>query len=429
MVRRCFISLLLLVLTSGLEESGARARESDVFARVRVSPRDVVVRQPFRVTISVHTSTWYTAPLRFSNLQIQGAFIIPFTRTRSSVEYFDRKQYASLTFYYLVIPYETGTLEIPGLEITATTPPEGDYKGVEVPVRTRPQKVMVKELPESEEDLWMVASNVSFRESWDKDLDQLKAGDVLERTIVLNAAGTLPSLIQPLEPAKPGGASLYGAHPELKDTRTAQDVNGSWTGRWSYLFEEEGEVVIPEERILWWNPVNKKVYSRTIAERILQIAPNPDLDMMISLKDSLDALQAGTLPVEEPEPFPWKRLMATLSVSLLVLYLLVRIILKLVRAARRRRTSYRSSSRYYLYLCRRALRKGDARAFVNALYTWADRRRYAGQSAALGASLAEKDRDFFSDFMEGMVSGEARPVEEHWKRRMPSLLKSLEKSL
>ena len=74
----------------------------------------------------------HTAPLQFSNLQIDNAFIIPFTRTLSSMTYINNKGYATLTFYYLVFPYETGDILIPPLEITATTPPEGDYKGVPV---------------------------------------------------------------------------------------------------------------------------------------------------------------------------------------------------------------------------------------------------------------------------------------------------------
>ena len=122
MVRiRRYIGLGLLLLA--LE---CPAQEFDAFARVKVSPRDLVVRQPFRVTISVYTATWYTEPLQFTNLKIENAFTVPFTRTLSSIEYIQRKKYATLTFYYLVIPYETGTLEFPSLEIVANPPPVGD---------------------------------------------------------------------------------------------------------------------------------------------------------------------------------------------------------------------------------------------------------------------------------------------------------------
>lgn len=417
---RWTIALFLILLCA----SGGWAREFDAFARVKVSPRNVVVRQPFRVTISVYTATWYTNPLQFNNLKIENAFIIPFTRTLSSIEYIQNKKYASLTFYYLVIPYETGELEIPALEITATTPPVGEYKGIKIPLETRAQRIEIKELPESEEKLWMVAKNVNYRESWNKELDMLKVGDVLERTIVLNASGTLPSLIQPLELEKPVGVSLYPAPPELKDTRTAQDVNGRRTEHYSYLFEEEGEVTFPEEQFFWWNPSTHRVYSRTIPERVLQIAPNPNLDMMVSLKDSLDALQASALQVQEEEPFPWKKYGLILLAGLLALYLLVRIILIIIRHIRRRRKAYLASSRYELNRCRRALRKKDARVFTNTLYTWVDRSRKAGQSAAVYDYLEEEEKKSFLAFMEAVISGKP-DLSQSDRRELSALLKSL----
>ena len=64
--------------------------------------------------------------------------------------------------------------------------------------QTRPQTIKVNAIPSSnDESLTMVANDVYLEEKWNKQLNQLKVGDVIERTIDIYASGTLPSLISP----------------------------------------------------------------------------------------------------------------------------------------------------------------------------------------------------------------------------------------
>lgn len=373
---RCLLvtGALLLMLTPPLA-----AQEFDAFARVQVSPREGVVRQPYRVTISVYTATWYTAPLQFSKLRIDNAFIIPFTRTLSSMSYIDRKPYATLTFHYKVFPYEAGILEIPSLEITATTPALGDSRGVPLALRTRAQQITVNELPRSSDadPPQLVATGLSYEESWSKPGADLRAGDVIERRIALKAEGTLPALIPPLDLEAPEGVSLYPGQAELKDRRGTDAMNGERIEHLSYLFEEEGEVEIPGQVLRWWNPEHRKTYERLIPARTFSIAPNPDLDMLVSLKDSLDALSQAAMPPDDTsELFPWKKALGLGSLAVLALWLLANGGIRLRGYLLRRRQNYLASEAYYFRRALASLRKGQMQAFVNDLYAW------IGQSGA-----------------------------------------------
>lgn len=421
--------LFILILLSGFGLQ-SRAQSHDVFARVSVSPREGVIRQPYRVTISVYTATWYTQPLQFTNFKIENAFIIPFTSTLSSMSYIERKPYATLSFYYLVFPYEHGTMEIPALDIVATTPPEGDYKGVPVQLKTRPQHIEIKTLPVTRtgEALWMVAKNIQFSEQWSKPLDELKVGDVLERSIAINAAGTLPSLIQPLDFPEPAGVSLYAGQTELKDLRNAQDVNGRRTEHYSYLFEEEGQVHIPEKTFSWWNPVTRKVYQRTIQGRSLNIRANPDLDLLVSLKDSLDALNMPDLPVAEKEAFPWKKYGIIGVGSLLALFFMFKIVVILIRFFRIRRKTWLESETFFYYHARRSLHKGNTNEFVNNLYRWLDQSRTSGMPAEFGAYLDEENRKLFHSFLNKQLQHPA-PLSREDKSNLKHLLSEARKAL
>ena len=422
MVKRVLIVLSLI----GILSAEAVAQEFDAFARVSVSPREGVVRQPYRVTISVYTSTWYTKGLQFTNFQIENAFIIPFTRTLSSVNYINRKQYSTLSFYYLVFPYETGTLEIPALEIIATTPPEGDSKAQEITLRTQLQKIQVDAIPSSkDQEIWMVAKNVSFSENWDKPLDKLKVGDVVERKIILKANGTLPSFIEPLDIETPSGVSLYPSQPELNDSRTDEDVNGSRTEHYSYLFEQEGSIIIPEEVIIWWNPITRKVYQRIIPDRTLNIGPNPDLDLLVSLKDSLDALNAPNLPLEEKAPFPWKRYSLIGLLALLAGYILIRLLMGLIRSIYKLRKNYLQSEAHDFKQILHAVQNENTNDIIRLIYIWFDKARKVDQSAAVYDYLNPEDQHNWQNLVQHPDS--ALGTEQ--KNNLKSMLVSLRNQL
>ncbi|MEN8117176.1 MAG: BatD family protein [Bacteroidota bacterium] len=381
---RNVVFLLLGILFLTVISLHSPAQKPNAFARVSITPREGVVRQPYKVTIRVYSSTWFAKPLQFANLQIDDAFIIPFTRTVSSINYINNKKYATLSFYYLVFPYNTGTLEIPELEISTSIPPEGDYKGQPVVIKSRPQKIKVNPVPSTKnEEVWMVAKNITIKEHWDKPLDNLKVGDVAEREITITASGTLPSLILPLEIEKPELVSTYPKEPVLRDKHTDKDVNGLRIEKYAYLFEKEGEIILPEEIVTWWNPITKRVYNRIIPERKLNILANPDLALMKSLKDSL---QAMTTPAEvelEEKTTPWARIGIIAVLTLVILWLVLKTGKKAVKSVKNRRAAYLQSEPYFYKKVVRTLNKGETIQFIRELYGWFDKARKSGQTPAI----------------------------------------------
>lgn len=399
--------------------------QHDTFARVKVSPRNGVVKQAYKVTISVYTSTWYTEPLQFSNLQIDNAFIIPFTRTLSSMTYMNGKGYATLTFYYLVFPYETGNMVIPPLDITATTPPEGDYKAVAVKINTRPQTIKVSTIPATPEaPVTMVANDVYLQEKWNKPLDNLKVGDVIERTIHIYASGTLPSLISPFTPETPLNTSLYPRNTELKDQRTTTNAGGLRIEQYAYLFEEEGTITIPKETISWYSPLTKRTYSRSTEAHTLTIAPNPDLAVMQSLKDSLQALNAPVGIQQGKKEIPWNTILITILVSLLFIFAIQQAI-KLIVSINKQRKKYLLSEAYYLKQLLAAIHKGQNRLIINQLYRWYDRARKQNHPLTI-TSLVSNDE---KKLLELILSSPNGHIQSKNRRELKQIIKKVSKRL
>lgn len=381
-----------LILVTLFVSAPLEAQSAEAFARVSVSPRQGIVRQPYKVTIEVYSSTWFTSGLQFSNFVMEDAFIIPFTRTLSSISYINNKKYSTLSFYYLVFPYTEGELYIPEIELTANIPPVGEYKGVDRILKTKKQRIVVNPIPNNKDkSIDLVAQSASIKESWDKPLTDLKVGDVVVRQITLNVRGTLPSLISPLTIEEPEFVSLYAKDAVLKDKRDNNSVNGQRIETYSYLFEKEGELIIPEQEIVWCNPSNLKTYKRVLPEKKLVIAPNPDLALLQSLKDSLDAINAPDLTVETQENYPWKRVLEIGLFSLMVLFIVYKMTRREVSRAIDRRHAYLNSEAFYYKKINKAIAQKEMTVILNSIYNWLDFTRQPGQPTSVSAYLNSSD--------------------------------------
>lgn len=369
--------------------------QTNCFAKVETNLHSVYVQQPLRVTITVMTSTWFTAPLVFNNLQVPDAFTVPFTAAAPGQFEHNGQQYAGVQFYFIVFPYKPGSYNIPSLEITATTPPAGSSVSEKVTVRTPPQAYVVKPVPhEFPADVaWMVAKNVVLHERWNHPLDSLKVGDVLENTVMIDAMGTVPQFIPPVKSEKVSWANIYPQTPQLTDTRDENDANGERLERNTWLLLKPGHFEIPGTTVYWWNPFVGRLYKQSTPARKIYIRPNPNLGMLATLQDSL----ATTVPVATPQkgklsvlglPWYWALLCAAVAVGFL--WLLVYLIKRISGCVRAARLAYKQSEQYWF---RKFLRTGPgSAAFLTRLYQWWDRLTFPGILPAVLPSLPAGDK-------------------------------------
>jgi hypothetical protein len=372
---RCRLFCIVIILLFGTVR--AVAQKVDAFARISLSKRSVYAQQPIKATITVYTATWFTQPLSFDNIQIPNAFIIPFTRTTPGVFQINGKQYAGLEFYYLIYPYKSGSYQLPVINITAETPPEGDYRGVRVKVKTQPLKYTVKEVPASfNGESWFVAKSASLSDHWSKSLSTVKVGDVVERTIQIRARGALPNFIPEIKPGTPEGVSTYQNDPQLIDQRNEYDVNGTRVEKVTYLFEKAGAITIPGVKLQWWNPIRQHVETRETKAVTVNVHPNENLGILATVRDSLNAQQA--VPGQDKAKRPslifgmtWKKFSVFVLASLIVLWIVFKLIRRFSRWIRAKRGQYRASEKYWFHQFMRADSKPSE--IIARFYAWWDR--------------------------------------------------------
>ncbi|MFT3823722.1 MAG: BatD family protein [Chitinophagaceae bacterium] len=377
----CFILLVLLL-------AAVSQAQVKCFARISLDRDRVYVQQPFKVTITVLTATWYTAPLDFDNIQIPNAFILSFDQTTPGMFTVGSDQYAGLQFYYIVFPYKAGDFTVPPINIIAETPAKGSSKSEKVTLKTSPHRFTVMPVPANHADKnWFVAKNVTVQERWNKPLQKLKVGDIIERTISVHASGTLPQFIPPLQKDSLGFASTYLRDADLHDERNEYDANGSLTQTVIYLLEKEGDFTIPEVNVTWWNPNTGKLYSRVASAGKVHVAANPNLGIVTTLRDSLNAKApvAATGKVQKQgykiAGIAWYWALLIALVVAYLLYLLVLFVIRLVRLYNAKRALYLAGEKHYF---RKFMHSAvQLPVFIKSLYAWWDRFPISGKSSAV----------------------------------------------
>jgi hypothetical protein len=397
MVRSLFIILICLSLSEAYGQ----------FATAELSRKKVVVEQSVRVKITAYSPTWFAEPLSFSNLQINGAFIQSFSKTIPGIKYVEGKKYATLEFFYILFPYKDGELIFPELTLTTSIPEEGEYKGKPVTLKTKAMTLQVDPVPSNtDQEHWIVANNIRISNQWSADLNSVKVGDVLIRTVTIKAAGTLPSFIDEPEIGTADFASIYTTEPEFIDDRDEKNVNGQRIDKYSYLIEQTGTFTIPEVSITWWNPNSAKYFSRKLPAYEILVSENPDMSSLLHLKDSLNSLgQPAMMEAEEAEKELDYAFWLKVLLVVYVIYKLVRLVLKVLLISKfisRQKEKRRLKKMQYLqseaYQFDQVKKQDNSKGMMNALYRWLDSSDYNIDPKDL-ETLSHGDKEFENEVL------------------------------
>lgn len=394
----------------------AENKDANIWASVQFNKRTVVVGEPVMVTITVYTSTWFTSPPEFSEIQVPNAIMVDYKqRTGSMSKTIGNRSYPAIEKKYLVYPLKEGENSLPSMTIVVESPPEGDYKAKRSVIQSPERSFHVAPLPEGLiMESWLTAYNVRLNETWNKSTDQLRQGDVLDRRITIEASGALAALIPPLDIVESSFGNLYSRTPSLNNVQNQSSFTGTRTETWTYLMESEGSFTIPGISVSWYNPFSQRVENAEIGAREITIVANPDMDFLLSMQDSLQAmLEIGEKPEETSFQWMglngWQLTLALLTLSI-ILYLLYRLIHRIVTITRDNKIAEMDSEERYFEDFMSVSRERDAAAVMGALLSWYDRYRLDRYGPVFGDFIcAAGDPELKEQFarMEGVVFAES----------------------
>jgi hypothetical protein len=349
----------------------------NLISYVTLNSKEAYIGQPVKLTVSVYSSTWFTSGIDIGNIQIDGAITV-FFRSLSNSQDFNGKRHAGVNFYYDIFPTQEGEITIPSLSIIVESPKPGGYKGLKRTITTKPKTLNVKSIPYGyDPNNWLVATSLNVNQKWSSSLTEIKVGDVVQRTIRRSAGGTLSEFIPATNWDSINGISIYPKRPKLNTIKSKTAVSSNRSETVSYLFEKEGEFILPKVEYMYWNSRTKKFYKKQIDSVLISVKPNADLAMLASIKKSLQKEQVEEIEAEEKPLLIFglkpKTFLQYLVIGLVILYLLFIILKRIISIAKTNYNRYLKSESYAFIKVKKAVSKNDYRLFLALIPSWLNR--------------------------------------------------------
>jgi hypothetical protein len=173
----------------------------------------------------------------------------------------DGERYGVYEKRYVIFPQRSGPLEIPDIlfrgEVTDgssnfvfrnmnTRRVTAFIEGVTIDIKERPASAPVGEG-------WLPVTGLSLEESWNGDIEALKVGESVVRTLTLRAEGLDGALLPPFSPTLIDGLNLYPDPADISRTFVDGSIVGTRIEQSTYVALRAGEISIPALEIPWWD--------------------------------------------------------------------------------------------------------------------------------------------------------------------------------
>ena len=343
-----------------LEFSSALAA-GDIVLRSSVQPEKAWLGQRVILQIDVLGSDGWTQITRFDDIEIPGAYLM---RTDSQgtrlQETIDGTSYSGQRYEFSIYPQAAGVIEIPVTGVEVTTRAAGGDTGASVQQAHAPAVTLLSNIPAGAENIRGLVSTTQLtaEQTWQSPDETPEVGDALQRTVSLQAVDVSGMAFTPLEHEDIPGVGIYPAQPTVEDTSNRGSLNGSRTEVVTYVFEQSGEVQIPDIEFSWWNLADSKLEHVVLPGHLIRVAAGAG------------SVSGAALPVSQLK----KRYLVPLVIMLLLLvYVLYFFRKALVKRWVAWRVARKESEKVYFQLVVKSIRSKKSAAALRSIMRWLDR--------------------------------------------------------
>ncbi|WDE96209.1 hypothetical protein PQO03_10860 [Lentisphaera profundi] len=235
------------------------------------------VGQKLNFDIVLYSPTWFSGTPRFEIPEMADAIIfkIPGSPLPGRMDK-NGKEFISQSHSFAIFTRKAGELNIPAFTVEFSIAQSGKE-----PLRVTTQSKVLELstlLPSAlKQKIFITCEDYTLEEQWDKNIKDgsFKVGDSLKRTITRTCRNSLAMLIPPIDVKTDKNFSVYPASPKLNNSMQRGDFSASRVEVFNYIFEKEGEIILPEIITYCWNPTTNKVAKSILKKQELKISPNP----------------------------------------------------------------------------------------------------------------------------------------------------------
>jgi hypothetical protein len=197
---------------------------------------------------------------------------VPFQAERNGV------RYRVLERHYAIFPERSGDLIVPPLQLSGRLVErrsdrlwQPTVRGRRIQVSSDPIQLTIQPRPASfSGDSWQPARNLELTQQISAS-GSLRVGEPVTRTVIVDAVGLEENMItEPVWPEIPN-ARIYPDQPQGISRDDGQWVLGHKEFRYAVVPEQEGELVLPELTVYWWDTVNNRQQKAVLPAKILEV--------------------------------------------------------------------------------------------------------------------------------------------------------------
>ena len=261
------------------QASPSNATGQAVYTETLVNKTTVYVQEQLLLTQRLYTSVQLT-DLSLEELAVPGAIVLK-TSQNQFRKRIGNRDYIVVEMIYALFPQASGELEIPAISISAFETDNRQSsifrsRGNQLIRNTESKTINVLAKPaQIATDQWMPSSQLQLDQQWSNKLDQLVVGEPITRTITISAKGLTGAQIQPLKLEPSSDYKIYPDQPQFDEQVAADGVSGIRRESFALVPNRQGNISLPEISVRWWDTVNQRLQTATLAAIELQVGPAP----------------------------------------------------------------------------------------------------------------------------------------------------------
>jgi hypothetical protein len=236
---------------------------------------------------------------------------VPFQAERNGA------RYRVLERHYAIFPERSGDLVVPPLQLSGRLVErrsdrlwQPTVRGRRIQVSSDPIHLTIQPRPAAfSGDSWQPARNLELTQQISAS-GSLRVGEPVTRTVIVDAVGLEENMItEPVWPEIPN-ARIYPDQPQGISRDDGQWVLGHKEFRYAVVPEQEGELVLPELTVYWWDTVNNRQQKAILPAKVLEVqasavAPIPP-QAPVTANSSSTFAGASAATASGPEPGYWR---------------------------------------------------------------------------------------------------------------------------
>ncbi|GEA52670.1 hypothetical protein VIN01S_34740 [Vibrio inusitatus NBRC 102082] len=223
-------------------------------------PEQTSINQQLTLYIEVSTPRWFTGGTRIGVIEIP--HVIAKQRSQLAVNYAEKRKGATWSVQLWEVnlyPQHSGEFVVPPLAVQVQVSIDSGVN-VKGNLYTEPLRFTAS-LPSgllTEDTPWINSPKAAISQQWQQSNQELKAGDTITRTVIVQATDTLSVLLPPIMSTDSvntsTGYQLYSKPVRLSDTENRGQYQAQRIEEEVYVLQTGGELTFPDYAISWWDP-------------------------------------------------------------------------------------------------------------------------------------------------------------------------------